>query len=90
MIRKAIIIVSGKVQGVYYRVWAKEQANELGLTGYARNEPDGTVCIVVEGDEKKINDFIERCRTGSDSAEVIDLQVEWSGASRNFADFSIQ
>jgi len=90
MLKKAIITVTGKVQGVFYRVWAKEQADELALVGFARNESDGSVLVVVEGEEEMINELITRCRSGSDSAEVTDVRVEWRDANGNFADFSIQ
>ena len=90
MLKKAIITVTGKVQGVFYRLWAKAQADELGLSGFARNDPDGTVLVVVEGEQEAIDEFIEHCRSGSDSAEVIDVRVEWSNANGNFADFSMR
>lgn len=90
MLKKAVITVTGKVQGVYYRTWAKAQADELGLSGFARNEADGSVRVVVEGEEADINEYITRCRYGSDSAEVTNVRVEWSEADGNLADFSIQ
>jgi len=82
--------VTGRVQGVFYRAWAREQAADLNLAGLARNEPDGTVYIIVEGEEDSMKDFIERCKSGSDSAEVISVEINWGKPSGNFAEFSIQ
>lgn len=80
------IRVFGQVQGVFFRQTAKEQANQLGITGFARNEPDGTVYIEAEGDEEKINQFIEWCKTGSQLAEVADINTS-EDEPRYFEDF---
>jgi acylphosphatase len=62
--------VHGRVQGVYYRQTAKDQALRLGLTGFARNEPDGTVHIEVEGDAAAIDRFVKWCEVGPPAARV--------------------
>jgi acylphosphatase len=64
------IRVHGRVQGVFYRQTAKEQALRLGLTGFARNEPDGTVQIEVEGDASAIDRFVKWCEAGPPAARV--------------------
>jgi acylphosphatase len=64
------IRVYGRVQGVFYRQSAKEQALRLGLTGFARNEPDGTVQIEVEGDAAAIDRFLKWCEVGPPAAGV--------------------
>jgi acylphosphatase len=89
MLRQAKITVGGEVQGVFYRYWAKGQAEELGLTGSARNEPDGTVLIVVEGEEENIKELVDRCWIGSELAKVSNVEVEWSGFTGTFPSFSI-
>ena len=63
-------IVQGRVQGVGYRYFVRRQAETLGVTGYARNRPDGTVEVVAEGDESSLRDFEERLRSGPDFASV--------------------
>jgi acylphosphatase len=63
-------IVQGRVQGVGYRYFARRQAEALGVTGYARNRPDGTVEVVAEGKEASLRDFEERLRNGPDFASV--------------------
>ncbi len=67
------IRVSGQVQGVFFRQTAKEQATQLGITGFARNESDGTVYIEAEGEEEKVDRFIEWCKTGPQLAQVTDV-----------------
>ena len=64
MVRKASIRVTGVVQGVYYRYYTKEVADELGLTGTVKNMPDGSVSIVCEGREEDVRRLIEWCRHG--------------------------
>jgi acylphosphatase len=64
------IRVYGRVQGVFFRQTAKEQALRLGLTGYARNEPDGTVQIEVEGEPAAIDRFLAWSKVGPPAARV--------------------
>ena len=71
------LIVSGRVQGVWFRAGAREQALELGLCGWAKNCPDGTVEIHAEGDKKTLEQFITWCRKGPPTARVSALEVEW-------------
>jgi acylphosphatase len=68
------IIVSGKVQGVYYRQSAKERAIELKINGEIKNMPDGSVTIKVTGTKEQLNDFIQWCRQGPKGAVVTDVK----------------
>lgn len=65
-----IITVGGKVQGVFFRQSAKEVAEQLNLTGFARNDPDGSVYIEIEGDPTALKEFINWCRQGPPIARV--------------------
>lgn len=69
--------LSGRVQGVGFRLYAVRQARNLGLGGYVRNRPDGRVEVEVEGMRAAVEDFIERMRLGPGGAVVRDLQREW-------------
>src|SRR3546814_11539266 len=69
------IKITGKVQGVWFRDSTKAVANQLGITGFVRNEPDGSVYAEAEGTSLKLNNFVEWCREGPDRAEVSDVQV---------------
>ncbi len=64
------IVVHGRVQGVWYRGSAQSFATERGLTGWAKNCPDGTVEIHVEGDRAHLDEFVKWCRQGPPQAEV--------------------
>jgi len=64
------IIVYGRVQGVFFRAWMEDRALELGLKGWVRNNPDGTVEVVAEGDEKDLEVLISWCRKGPPDARV--------------------
>jgi acylphosphatase len=70
------ILVKGKVQGVNYRRNAQAKAHELGLSGYVMNRHDGSVLARAEGDEEKINKFIEWCHVGPGHAEVSEVKAE--------------
>ncbi len=74
---QAKIIAEGKVQGVFFRSHCKEMAEELNLTGYAKNIDDGRVEIFLQGLTEYIERFIEWCWKGSPKSEVKDLKVEW-------------
>ncbi|KPJ85014.1 hypothetical protein AMJ57_04755 [Parcubacteria bacterium SG8_24] len=69
------IRVFGKVQGVFFRWSAREEARRLGLAGIARNEPDGSVSLAVEGEAGAVRDFVEWCRSGTESSVVDRIQV---------------
>ncbi|MFL6753155.1 MAG: acylphosphatase [Sphingomicrobium sp.] len=70
------IRLTGLVQGVFFRVWAQGQARELGVSGWIRNCPDGSVEAHLGGDESAVDRMIERMRRGPSNARVDDLTVE--------------
>lgn len=81
------IKIYGRVQGVFFRVSAKQEAEKLGLTGFAGNEPDGTVYIEVEGDKKSLDQFLKWCQQGPEAADVKKVEVN-KGSVKNFSEFS--
>ena len=68
--------VTGRVQGVFFRVWAQGQARELGVSGWIRNCPDGSVEAHLGGDENAVVRMIERMRQGPANARVEHVDVE--------------
>ena len=68
--------ISGRVQGVFYRAWATDQARALGLKGWIRNRADGSVEAVAFGAPEAVDRFIALCRQGSPSAQVERVDVE--------------
>lgn len=69
-------VVSGRVQGVYYRASARERARGAQLTGHARNLPDGCVEVLACGDEGAVLRFIEWLWEGPPAAKVLDVSIE--------------
>ena len=76
MIGRRTIRIFGHVQGVYFRASARDQARRLGLAGFARNEPDGSVFIEVEGDEPALARFVDWCHHGPPGARVERVEVQ--------------
>ena len=68
-------MVSGRVQGVFYRATAAARARELGIRGYARNLPDGRVEVLACGDAAQVQSFIEWLWTGSSASKVTAVEV---------------
>jgi acylphosphatase len=69
------IIVSGRVQGVFFRQTAQERALQSGITGFAQNMADGTVHIIATGTASALDTFIRWCYTGPQRASVTDVKV---------------
>lgn len=84
------LLISGKVQGVWYRVFVKENARELGLTGWVRNTDEGAVESVVQGEKAAIEQLIAHCRQGPKLAEVKDIDIVWEEIKENVGDFTIR
>jgi acylphosphatase len=73
---RAHVLVSGRVQGVFFRDSARGQAEELGLSGWVRNTEDGRVEAVFEGESGAVRQMIDWCESGPSSADVDDVSVE--------------
>jgi len=84
------LTIRGRVQGVYFRASAAYEAQNLGLTGWVRNCPDGSVEAVAEGDKNKIENLIAWCRRGPRGAQVESVDVGWLRFRREFQDFRIK
>lgn len=69
------LLITGKVQNVFYRDWMVEQAESLGLDGWVRNRADGSVEAVVQGAPEMVETMIERARQGSPASRVADVAV---------------
>jgi acylphosphatase len=68
------IRVTGKVQGVFFRDTARTQALNLGINGFVRNEPDGSVYIEAEGNDNAVRQFLAWCHQGPRDAVVEDVE----------------
>lgn len=83
------IRVFGEVQGVFFRYSAKDKAEELGITGFARNEAGGSVYVEAEGEEEALRVFLEWCKKGPSSANVSNVEST-EEALENYKEFSMQ
>ena len=81
--------VSGRVQGVFFRDSTRRKANELGLTGFVRNLSNGTVEIVAQGSEEKINELIEFIKNNPGNSKVKDVKINYK-EMENFNGFEIK
>ena len=69
------VVIRGRVQGVWFRKYAKDKADGFGLSGYVKNEFDGTVYIEVSGENEQVNTFIQWCHAGPPLAHVETVEV---------------
>ncbi len=89
MKKRVHVWVSGRVQGVFFRAGARDVARRHGLTGFARNLPDGRVEVVAEGEEEDLRALVEYCRRGPPAARVDAVEVVWEEPEGEFSGFAV-
>ena len=82
------MVVSGRVQGVFYRASTKAVADQLGVKGIIKNLADGTVYVEAEAEEWIMEDFVEWCKYGPDDARVDDVLIK-EIELKNYRNFEI-
>lgn len=82
--------IHGRVQGVYFRGTTREQARALGLTGWVRNEYDGTVRVVAEGDQPTLTRLLSFLHQGPPGAHVTHVDPHWRDATGEFTGFHVR
>ena len=82
--------VNGRVQGVFYRASAVDEARRLGLTGWVKNRIDGAVEIVAEGSRESLSRFRAWAQRGPSAARVESVQEEWCCATGEFSGFTVR
>jgi acylphosphatase len=82
--------IAGRVQGVYFRASALQEAQKLGLMGWVMNCPDGSVEAVAEGARVKIEELIAWCRRGPSGARVTNVDIRWETPQNTFRGFSVR
>ena len=83
------LVITGRVQGVFFRTSALEQAQSLGVKGSVQNLPDSSLEIEAEGSRYALEDLITWCRHGPPDAQVEDVFVRWSKHRDEFRTFRI-
>ncbi len=82
--------IKGKVQGVFFRASTKGVADSLGIKGWVRNLPDGSVEIVAEGKPEAIRKLIQWCKKGPTRAVVTEVEVKKEAPTETFENFYIR
>ncbi|MBI5508296.1 MAG: acylphosphatase [Deltaproteobacteria bacterium] len=83
------VIVTGSVQGVFFRASTLEQAQGLNLTGWVKNLPDSSVEVVAEGSRYALEQLVDWCRRGPPAARVDEVLVRWGKHLAEFRTFMI-
>jgi acylphosphatase len=84
------IVVTGHVQGVFFRAYAKDLANELGISGWIRNEPGGNVSVTAQGPSVFIDRFIKWCHEGPPTSKIKDVTVKEDTEAELYEGFEIR
>ena len=84
------VIVSGRVQGVWFRARTRQRAEQLGIKGWVRNTTDGRVEAVFEGEEELVREIVEWCYHGPPMAKVSSVEVIKQEFTNNFDSFTVK
>lgn len=84
------MVVQGDVQGVGFRDFVQRRAVELGLGGWVRNRPDGSVECIADGDRMALERFLDRLREGPSMAEVERVEASWQAVEEPLQDFEVR
>lgn len=87
---RAHLVISGRVQGVFFRAETQRAAELYGITGWVRNKPDGTVEAVVEGARPDVVSLINWCKNGPPISRVDGVDVNWQDHESAFDAFTIR
>lgn len=90
MAKEVFLKVTGQVQGISFRAWAKKIADQLEIKGYVKNEPDGSVVIIAQGGNKALQKLEEWCWQGSPRAQVENVSKEKRQSKISYKDFQIE
>ncbi|MFP4000137.1 MAG: acylphosphatase [Desulfobacterales bacterium] len=89
--KKAVrAIISGRVQGVNYRMATSTAADRYGVAGWVRNVPDGTVEAYFEGDVESVDSMLDWCRKGPPAASVADVKIREEEYTGTYSDFTVR
>ena len=88
--RRVRVLISGRVQGVFFRGSTKHKSDSIGLFGWVKNNLDGTVEAVFEGEDEKIEQILKWCRRGPFFARVKDVKVFEENYKDEFKSFSVR
>lgn len=84
------LVITGRVQGVFFRAETKKTADRLGINGYVKNLSDGSVEAVIKGDPASVSQMTEWCRKGSAISKVQSVKTEEISSVSNFNTFDVR
>lgn len=87
--KRVNIVVTGNVQGVFFRSFIRQNALDLGVNGYVRNEGKDKVEAVFEGKDKDVDDLVKICKKGPDGAKIKSVQVKEERYLNEFLGFNV-
>ena len=87
--KKLHVLISGRVQGVFFRAATREHANRLSLRGWVRNLPDGRVEALFEGEEERLKEILGWCHQGPPGSLPEEVESRWEKGAGEFKDFRI-
>jgi len=87
---RARVVITGKVQGVFFRMATRNEAQRWGLYGWARNRSDGTVEAVFEGDKPAVETLLQWCKKGPPHARVDRVDIQWEDPAEDLDHFEIR
>ncbi len=82
--------ITGRVQGVGFRNFTRMRARQLGVTGWVRNERDGSVLLEAEGPRAALEDLLDAVHEGPRMARVDDVDADWDDATEAFENFRVR
>ncbi|MEJ7729359.1 MAG: acylphosphatase [Polyangiaceae bacterium] len=88
-LKQVQVTVRGRVQGVFFRASAQREARRMGLTGWVKNRPDGSVELLAEGEEDGLKDFLAWAHHGPSASRVERVDVRWRSYTGELPDFRI-
>ncbi len=86
---RAHVMISGRVQGVFFRAETQRAVQGTGVSGWVRNRPEGSVEAVFEGLQQDVDKAVAWCHTGSPMARVTDVQVSWEVYTGEYSTFEV-
>lgn len=87
---RAHVLISGRVQGVFFRAWIQSWAQKLGLGGWVKNTEEGEVEAVFVGAKAKVEEVIQECYRGSILTQVEKVKIDWEEVGEELSGFEIK
>jgi acylphosphatase len=88
-LERAHVLVSGQVQGVFFRDSTRQKAEELGLAGWVKNTPGGAVEALFEGPSERVREMVRWCEEGPQQASVENVETDFEGAGGDLEGFEV-